>query len=105
MAKSLITKLVIAMSVLTLSALALLAFGWFIYAYYVYDWLFPEATYTELWSASDAVALGLILALGLMGAIIVGWRLAQNVVRPLKSIAKAVRAIAGGDFSARAETI
>lgn len=104
MAKSLITKLVIAMSVLTLSAFAVMFFG--VMAYWqLYDWLFPDAPYSDKWTAGDFVTLGLILSIGLTTAVLAGWRLAQNVVRPLKSIAKAVRAIAGGDFSARAETI
>lgn len=104
MAKSLNSQMVIAMSVLTLSAFAVMFFGWVLYAY-LYDWLFPDAPYTNKWSTSDFAVLGLILAIGLTAAAVVGWRLAQSVVRPLESVASAVRSITGGDFSARAETI
>ncbi|WP_130502087.1 HAMP domain-containing protein, partial [Phyllobacterium myrsinacearum] len=92
------------MSVLTLSAFAVMFFGVMTY-WQLYDWLFPDAPYSDKWTAGDFVTLGLILSIGLTTAVLAGWRLAQSVIRPLKSIAKAVRAIAGGDFSARAETI
>lgn len=104
MAKSLNTKLVMAMSILTLSAFAMMFFGVMFY-WQLYDWLFPNAPNADKWTTSDFVTLGLILSIDLTAAAFAGWRLAQSLVRPLKSIANAVRTIAGGDFSARAETI
>ncbi|MBA8879304.1 ATP-binding protein [Phyllobacterium myrsinacearum] len=104
MAKSLNTQMVIALSALTLLAFAVMFFGMILY-WYLLDWIFPNAPETDKWTPSDFVALGLILATGLSAAAMVGWRLAQNILRPLKSIARAVSSIANGDFSARAEII
>lgn len=96
--------MVIALSALTLLAFAVMFFGMILY-WYLLDWIFPNAPETDKWTPSDFVALGLILATGLSAAAMVGWRLAQNILRPLKSIARAVSSIANGDFSARAEII
>ncbi|RVK85124.1 sensor histidine kinase [Sinorhizobium meliloti] len=45
----------------------------------------------------------MIFAPGLIPGVVVGWRLAHKIMRPLRSVATAVRSIASGDFSARAE--
>ncbi|RVI63716.1 sensor histidine kinase [Sinorhizobium meliloti] len=44
-----------------------------------------------------------IFSVGLIPGVVVGWRLAHKIMRPLKSVATAVRSIASGDFSARAK--
>ncbi|MBB4005388.1 ATP-binding protein [Aurantimonas endophytica] len=46
--------------------------------------------------------LSLILAVGLLAATAVGWRLTQTIAAPLRSVGAAARRVAGGDFSARA---
>lgn len=94
-----------AMSALTLAALALMYFGWFAYYAFLYDWFYPSDPNGDKWYIGDFVVLCLILGIGLTAAAVVSWRLAQNIVRPLKSVADAVHSIAGGDFSARAKTI
>ncbi|MFJ1311454.1 ATP-binding protein [Agrobacterium sp. P15N1-A] len=93
------------MSALTLGAFAVMYIGWITYYTLFYDWLYPNEIYEDRWNAGDFIVLGIILAVGLTASAVAGWRLAQSIVRPLKSIAGAVHAIAGGDFSARAETI
>ncbi|MEW9309970.1 ATP-binding protein [Labrys neptuniae] len=93
------------MSSLTLAAFAMMYFGTFVYYYVFYDWFYPEDPNGDKWNLGDFVVLGLIAAAGLSVAVLAGWRLAQSIIRPLKSIAGAVHLIAGGDFSARAETV
>ncbi|MDQ0331359.1 MULTISPECIES: ATP-binding protein [Phyllobacteriaceae] len=102
MASSLNRQLFRAMSALTLGAFAVMFFGWIAY-YWLYDWLFPAEAMTDKLQMSDLVVLGLILAVGVSSAAIVGWLQAQRIVSPLKSVATTVRSIANGDFSARAE--
>lgn len=105
MARNLNTQMVRAMSALTLLAFAVMYFGWVFYYTCVYAWLYPDADYSEKWFVSDFIVLGTIIAVGLIAALILGWRLALTIVRPLKSVADAARLIASGDFSTRAETI
>lgn len=105
MARNLNSQLVRAMIVLTLIAFAVMYAGWFVYYSHFYDILYPNGDYSENVNAGDLIVTGVILSIGLITAAIVGWRLAQNIVKPLKTIADAVHSIAGGDFSARAETI
>lgn len=94
-----------AMSALTLASLALMYFGWFAYYAFLYDWLYPNDPNGDKWNLGDFIVLGVILVIGLTAATVVSWRLAQSIVRPLKSVAQAVHSIARGDFSARAKTV
>lgn len=45
----------------------------------------------------------ILFLIGLIPGVVVGWRLAHKIMRPLKAVATAVRSIASGDFSARAK--
>lgn len=45
----------------------------------------------------------ILFLIGLIPSVVVGWRLAHKIMRPLKAVATAVRSIASGDFSARAK--
>ncbi|KGF69424.1 histidine kinase [Hoeflea sp. BAL378] len=103
MAKSLNTQMVRALSALTLVAFGVMFFGWMFYYTVIYEWFYTDASYSEKWNTGDFIVLGLILAIGLSAAALVGWRLALTIVRPLKAVASAARSIAGGDFSIRAE--
>lgn len=97
-------QVMLSISAVTLSALAVMFFGGILY-FYNYDWLVPTAIQNEdaEWVLTDFVALGIFVAIGLITAGIVGWRLARRILRPLDAVAEALRAIAAGDFSARAE--
>lgn len=95
-------RIVRAMIMLTLMAFVVVYFGLMAYFFFIYDWLYPEATYDESWRLGDTVTLGLLLGIGILTASVVGWRLARQIVEPLKSVAGAARKVAQGDFSARA---
>lgn len=105
MARNLNAQMVRVMSALTLVAFAVMYFGMILYYTFLYDWLNPGAASYEKWTVSDFVVLGVMLAIGLTAAAVVAWRQAQSIVRPLKSVATAARAIAGGNFAIRAEAI
>lgn len=96
----------LSISAVTLSALAVMFFGSIFY-YYNYEWLVPAAIQAEEaeWVLSDFVALAIFVAISLVAAGIVGWRLARRILRPLEAVAKALRSITTGDFSARAEMV
>lgn len=98
------SQVVLSISAVTLSALAVMFFGGTFY-YYNYEWLVPAAIQggaTE-WIVTDFVVLAIVVAIGLATAGTVGWRLARRILRPLEAVAKALRSITAGDFSARAE--
>lgn len=94
--------LIRAMVLLTLLAFVVVYAGLVAYFFFIYDWLYPEADYESAWQLGDTITLGLLLAVGILTASFVGWRLARYVTEPLKSVASAARTIAHGDFSARA---
>ncbi len=96
------SRIIRAMIMLTLMAFVVVYFGLLTYFFFIYDWLYPDATYDESWRLGDTVTLGLLLGIGILTASLVGWRLARQIVEPLKSVAGAARKIAKGDFSARA---
>ncbi|MDO1584886.1 sensor histidine kinase [Rhizobium oryzicola] len=105
MSNTLNTHIVRAMVGLTLVAFAVMYFGFMAYYFFIYEWLYPDAVFDEKWQTSDFVLLAVILSTGVITASFVGWRMAQQIVRPLKSVAGAARLISEGDFSARAETV
>lgn len=105
MGKPLNTHILISMIGLTLLAFAVMYGGITLFYFVLYPALYPDAVYDEKWQLIDFVVLGLILATGIMAASFVGWRLARNIAAPLHSVASAARAIAAGDFSARAENV
>ncbi len=105
MNKSLNTYIVRTMIALTLVAFAVMYFGLMTYYFFLYDWLFPNTPYDEKWQPSDFVVFGLIIFVGVVSASLTGWRLAQSIVRPLKSVAAAARQITSGDFSSRAQNV
>lgn len=102
MAGNLNSRIIRAMVGLTLTAFAVVYFGLMAYFFFIYEWLYPDATYDESWRLGDTVMVGLLLAIGLTTASLIGWRLARRIVAPLKSVAEAARLVAAGDFSARA---
>lgn len=104
MARNLNAHIIRAMTGITLVAFAVMYFGLGAYYFLIYDWLFPDASFDEKWYLSDTIVLGLVLATGLLSAVFVAWRLAQKIVKPLTAVAAAARAVAEGDFSARAQT-
>lgn len=104
MARNLNSQMLRVMSVLALVTFAVVYFGLSIY-YTLLDWFDPEAAYLDRWTVGDFISLGLFLAISLATAAFIAWRQAQNMVRPLKSVAVAARAIAEGKFSVRAEPI
>jgi len=98
-------QVVLTMSAVTLAALAVMFFGWLLYIVN-FAWLFPDDANSEAWwTTKDSTVLGIIVAIGLTTAGLVGRQLARKVVRPLAVVATAARSIAAGDFSARAETV
>lgn len=105
MAKPLNTHMLVSMIGLTLLAFAVMYGGITLFYFIIYPAMYPDAAYEEKWQLVDFVVLGLILATGIVAASIVGWRLARNIAAPLHSVATAARAIATGDFSARAESM
>ncbi len=105
MAKPLNTHILISMIGLTLLAFAVMYGGITLFYFVLYPALYPDAVYDEKWQLVDFIVLGLILATGVVAASIVGWRLARNIAAPLHSVAAAARAIATGDFSARAQDV
>lgn len=105
MAKPLNTHLLVSMIGLTLLAFAVMYGGITLFYFVIYPAMYPDAAYDEKWQLVDFVVLGLILATGIVAASFVGWRLARNIAAPLHSVATAARAIATGDFSARAENM
>lgn len=102
MAGNLNSRITSAMVGLTLTAFAVVYFGLMAYFLFIYEWLYPDAAYDESWRLGDVVMVGLLLAIGLLTASFIGWRLARRIVTPLKSVAQAARLVAKGDFSARA---
>ncbi|MCM5558410.1 HAMP domain-containing sensor histidine kinase [Pleomorphomonas sp. JP5] len=96
------TRIIRAMIMLALAAFAVVYFGLMAYFFLIYDWLYPEAIYDESWRLGDTVTLGLLLGIGILTASAFGWRLARQIVEPLKSVGAAARKVAEGDFSARA---
>nr|WP_245432678.1 ATP-binding protein [Mesorhizobium loti] len=96
----------LSISAVTLSALAIMFFGSIFY-YYNYEWLVPAGIQGEEsdWVFTDFVALAIFVAISLIAAGIVGWRLARRILRPLDAVAKALRSITMGNFSARAEVV
>lgn len=96
------SRIIRAMIMLTLMAFVVVYFGLMTYFFFIYDWLYPDANYDESWRLGDTVSLGVLLGIGILTASLVGWRLARQIVEPLKSVAGAARKIAKGDFSARA---
>lgn len=105
MAKPLNTHILISMIGLTLLAFAVMYGGITLFYFVVYPAFYPDAVYDEKWQLVDFIVLGLILATGIVAASVVGWRLARNIAAPLHSVAAAARAIASGDFSARAQNV
>ncbi|MCD2174418.1 sensor histidine kinase [Rhizobium sp. C4] len=105
MAKPLNTHILISTIGLTLLAFAVMYGGMTMFYFILYPWLYPEIGYDEKWQLIDFVVLGTILATGILAASFVGWRLAQNIARPLHSVAVAARTIAAGDFTARAQKV
>lgn len=105
MAKPLNTHMLVSMIGLTLLAFAVMYGGITLFYFVIYPAMYPDAAYDEKWQLVDFVVLGLILATGIVAASFVGWRLARNIAAPLHSVATAARAIATGDFSARAENM
>src|SRR5215470_12757264 len=103
MTRSLNTHITRVLMALTVIAFAAMYFGMISY-YIIYTWLFPNENFDE-WGASDFLFFGVMLITGLAAAIFASWRLAQSIVRPLRPVAAAARAIAGGDFSARAQDV
>ncbi|MBN9021650.1 MAG: HAMP domain-containing histidine kinase [Rhizobiales bacterium] len=91
------------MIVMTMVAFVFMYFGWTLYYIYLYDLIYP-GDLSEGWNTGDFVVDGLIVVTGLAAAIVVGARIARNIVRPVDSVAEAVSLIAKGDFTARAET-
>lgn len=94
--------LIWAMVLLTLLAFVVVYAGLVAYFFFIYDWLYHDVENQSAWQLGDTITLGLLLAVGLLTASVVGWRLARYVTEPLKSVASAVRMITHGDFSARA---
>lgn len=105
MGKPLNTHILISMIGLTLLAFAVMYGGITLFYFVLYPAFYPDAVYDEKWQLVDFIVLGLILATGIVAASIVGWRLARNIAAPLHSVAAAARAIASGDFSARAQDV
>ncbi|MET3614251.1 two-component system sensor histidine kinase AdeS [Rhizobium aquaticum] len=105
MAKPLNTHMLVSMIGLTLLAFAVMYGGITLFYFIIYPAMYPDAAYDEKWQLVDFVVLGLILATGIVAASFVGWRLARNIAKPLHSVAAAARAIAAGDFSARADNV
>lgn len=105
MAKTLNSHILIAMIGLTLLAFAVMYGGMTLFYFFLYPALYPDAALDEKWQLADFIVLGLILATGIIAASLVGWRLAQNIAKPLHSVAVAARAIAAGDFTARADRV
>ncbi|WP_033051476.1 ATP-binding protein [Sinorhizobium medicae] len=66
------------------------------------EWL-QEWLQAELNDMYEWFYLIISISVGLIPGVVVGWRLAHKIMRPLKSVATAVRSIASGDFSARAK--
>lgn len=98
-------QVVLTMGAVTLVALAVMCLGWVFYLFN-YDWLFPNVPDSDQWewTRQDFETLGILGMIGLVTAGVVGTKLASKVVRPLAAVATAARAIAAGDFSARAQT-
>lgn len=100
------SQVMLSISAVTLLALAVMFFGGILYCYN-YEWLVPVAIQGEEsdWVLTDFIALAIFVAISLVAAGIVGWRLARRILRPLETVAKALRSITSGDFSARAEVV
>lgn len=96
------THIVRSVTGLTFLAFVAMYGGLTLYYVFVYDWLYPDAGPDAAWQPSEIVVLSLILAAGLVVATVVGWRLAQTIAAPLRSVGAAARRVARGDFSARA---
>ncbi|WP_457659838.1 winged helix-turn-helix domain-containing protein [Sinorhizobium medicae] len=69
---------------------------------FMVEWL-QEWLQVELNDMYEWFYLIISISVGLIPGVVVGWRLAHKIMRPLKSVATAVRSIASGDFSARAK--
>lgn len=85
-------------------AVALLAYFGFPFYFDTALALFPGVPETDaIWTWVDWGYLALVLAAGMPMAAWGGWWLSQRVVVPLLEVARAVREIAAGDLTARAD--
>ncbi|WP_245459404.1 MULTISPECIES: ATP-binding protein [unclassified Rhizobium] len=105
MIKRLNGYIVKAMLIVALIAFIVTYLGITIYYVWVEQWLYPDIIDETKWQISDFVLIGIILAIGLVVASIAGWRLTKTIVEPLEAVASAARAIAEGDFTARAPKV
>lgn len=97
MARNLNRQIILAMFVLIIVA-SFTHFLSFQLLILVVEWSLVELHEEYKWFYSIT-----ILSTGLIPGVVVGWRLAHKIMRPLKAVATAVRSIASGDFSARAK--
>ena len=85
-------------------AIALLAYFGFPFYFDTALALFPGVPETDaIWTWVDWGYLVLVLAIGMPMAAWGGWWLSQRVVVPLLEVASAIREIAAGDLTARAD--
>jgi len=84
-----------------LAAFVMINVGWLAYYAFLYDWFYPNDPNGDKWNLGGFAMLGLILAIGLTAVAVVSWKLAQSIVRPIKSVANVVHSIAAGDFAER----
>lgn len=85
-------------------AVALLAYFGFPFYFDTALALFPGVPETDaIWTWVDWGYLVLVLAIGMPLAAFGGWWLSQRVVVPLLEVARAIREIAAGDLTARAD--
>ncbi|MBN9304794.1 MAG: hypothetical protein BGO82_11200 [Devosia sp. 67-54] len=77
------------------------AFGPYLY-YTLLDWLYPNLWGDDAWTFGDYLVFAAPIVLGLAIAVALGWRVAKGIARPVEEVAEAARAIAAGDFHARA---
>lgn len=99
---SLNRQIVWSTTIVAFVALSVMFFGFLIYGY-VWDWLYPNQAYPADWSPTDFAVLAINVAIGQTVGAYAGLRLARRLVKPLVAVSEAVRAIAEGDFAARAE--
>ncbi len=105
MIKRLNGHIVKAMLIVALIAFIITYMGLTVYYIWIEPWLYPEIIDESRWSIGDLALIGVILAIGLMVASVAGWRLTKTIVEPLEAVASAARAIAEGDFTARAPKV
>ncbi|RVK25871.1 sensor histidine kinase [Sinorhizobium meliloti] len=98
MARSLNTQIIRIMFVLTVVDFVTMILS-SVFVVFLFDWFQADLHVEYAWGAYF-----IAFAIGLTPGVVVGWRLAHKIMRPLNSIATAVRSIASGDFSVRAKT-